>query len=294
MSSNHITVLLDEATSALKIKPDSWYVDATFGSGGHTEKILASGGCVIGLDFDLETILRGEETFSNEIKAGKLILIRENFTELDTIIKKLQDGGKVSDISGILFDFGTSTDQLMSSERGFSFTGSGTLDMRMDTRLGVTAADLLSAIPEKQLAQLFFEYGGEHDSRKIAKAIKESEERISTTKQLADIIFKVKGQQRTPLHPATKVFQALRIATNTELDNIQQALPKALEFLKKDGVIVTISFHEGEDEIVKTKFAQWEKAKKILNSKKPLTPGEDELRKNPRSRSAKLRVATKL
>ncbi len=293
--SNHITVFKNEAVAALSVIAGNWYLDATFGGGGHTAAILAQGGNVIALDFDAEAIMRGQQIFAQELAAGSLRLLRENFTEISTVVREhTMQLGMQNGLAGVLFDFGTSTDQLMSSDRGFSFTGDGELDMRMDTRLGVTAADLLSAIPEKQLAQLFIEYGGEPDAKKIAKAIKNSSEKITTTKQLVAVIAEVKGQRRGPLHPATKVFQALRIATNTELDNIRQALPQALDAVMTGGSIVSIAFHEGEDEIVKTQFALWEKANKVSSTKKPLAPSQEEVRENPRSRSARLRVAKKL
>lgn len=293
-SSNHISVLSKEVGEALAIRSGEWFVDATLGAGGHTRTILEAGGKVIAFDFDLEAIKNAESNFEEELRQQKLILVRENFTELEVVLAQLKSKQEIKNISGVVFDFGTSSDQLMDGERGFSFAGSGVLDMRMDTRLGVTAADLLSAVPEKQLAQLFFEYGGETSAKKIAKAIKAAPKKITTADQLTKVVLSVKGAQKSPLHPATKVFQALRIAVNTELDNIRQALPQAFSAVVQGGRLVTISFHEGEDEIVKTQFSLWEKAKKATVSKKPLSPTQAELTHNPRSRSARMRVATKL
>ncbi|MBU0974628.1 16S rRNA (cytosine(1402)-N(4))-methyltransferase RsmH [Patescibacteria group bacterium] len=291
---NHITVLLEEATQALLIKKGNWYIDATFGKGGHTQKILDAGGKVIAFDFDHQAIEYGNKIFASEINPGNLILIRENFSKIFPIIESLQEDCQVGDIKGILFDFGTSTEQLKSNNRGFSFDGDGPLDMRMDDRLGVQAKDLLALIHVDQLDELFRDLGGEHDSRRIAKAIKNSPTPITTSKQLTDLIIRNKGKQKSKLHPATKVFQALRIAVNTELENIMMGLPQALEILANKGRIVTIAFHEGEDREVKTTFKLWEEENKGENlTKKPVVPTAEEIKNNPRSRSAKMRIFKK-
>jgi len=291
---NHITVMLLDAVSALEVKPSKWYIDGTFGRGGHTQKILEAGGKVIAFDFDQDAINYGNEKFHSEIENGNLILIRENFSNIADVVLDLQKNNQVTKIDGILFDFGTSTQQLTSQERGFSFEGNGPLDMRMDQRLGVQAKDLLAIIPEKQLSELFRDMGGEHDAYRIAKAIKKSETPISTTKQLADLILKVKGKRSGKIHPATKVFQALRIAVNTELDNITGMLPQALNIIQDGGKIVTIAFHEGEDRIVKHTFKSWESRNLGFNtSKKPINPSQEELINNQRARSAKMRVFIK-
>lgn len=290
----HITVMLEDAVAALGIKPGKWYIDGTFGRGGHTAKILAAGGKVVAFDFDQDAITFGKEKFAAEIETGNLILIRENFSHLADTIVTLQKTNQISAIDGILFDFGTSTQQLTSQERGFSFEGDGPLDMRMDQRLGVQAQDLLVVIPENQLTELFKVMGGEIDAKRISKAIKSSKTPITTTKQLADLILKVKGRRSSKIHPATKVFQALRIAVNTELDNISDMLPQALNILKDNGKIVTIAFHEGEDRLVKHTFKSWETRNLGYNeTKKPLTPSETELSNNQRARSAKMRVFVK-
>lgn len=286
--------MLQDAVEALNVKPNYWYIDATFGRGGHTKKILEAGAKVVAFDFDQEAIQFGTKEFASQIKKGNLILIRENFANLTETISNLIKQGKVDKISGILFDFGTSTQQLTSQNRGFSFEGEGPLDMRMDQRLGVQAQDLLVVIPENQLAELFKIMGGEPDAKKIAKAIKTTKTPITTTKQLADLIIKTKGRQKGKLHPATKVFQALRIAINTELDNITDVLPQALNILSVGGKIITISFHEGEDKIVKHTFKSWESRKLgHIETKKPITPSETELSKNVRARSAKMRIFVK-
>ncbi len=284
----HRTVMLKEAVDALQIQPQAWYLDATFGRGGHTGEILNRGGQVIAFDFDQEAIEFGQEKFAAEIAQGKLILVRANFDQLTEQVKDRP-------IKGFLFDFGTSTEQLTSQERGFSFESDQLLDMRMDQRLGVTAQDLLKVLPEKQLTEVFIDYGGERESKLVAKSIKawlaQHPTETITGRTLAEIVARVKHEPRSKLHPATKVFQALRIAVNSELDSIGIALSK-LEHLAQPGTrIVTIAFHEGEDRIVKTVFANWEKqAKGHRINKEVITPNAEELEANPRARSAKMRI----
>ncbi|NCQ65471.1 MAG: 16S rRNA (cytosine(1402)-N(4))-methyltransferase RsmH [Candidatus Pacebacteria bacterium] len=293
-ANTHITVLLEEATKALLVKKDHWYIDATFGKGGHTQKILNAGGKVIAFDIDKAAISSGKEIFASSIVPGNLILIRENFAQIFPVIQSLKEDRQINEIDGVLFDFGTSTEQLKSEDRGFSFDGDSPLDMRMDDRLGVQAKDLLALIPADQLEELFRDLGGETDARKIARAIKSSPVPITTTKQLSNLILKISGKQKGKLHPATKVFQALRIAVNTELENIMMGLPQALEILAQKGRIVTIAFHEGEDREVKTTFKLWEAENKGENlTKKPVVPTAEEIKNNPRSRSAKMRIFEK-
>lgn len=292
----HLAVLLTQAIDALRIQPGYWYLDATFGRGGHTRKILLAGGKVLALDFDHQAIDWGTRHFASQIAEKKLILVRENFDQLGKIAKKLRGENKISEIKGVLFDFGTSSEQLTSTDRGLSFSGDDQqLDMRLDQRLGVKAKDLLAVLSEKQLRKIFAEYGGEKDARKIAKKIvneRKSGEQINTISQLVKIIESSKKERRRGIrHSATKVFQALRIAVNDELDNIRRALPTALDVVENSGRIVTISFHEGEDRIVKNKFKKWEQEKKgKVITKKPIKPNETEINNNPRSRSAKMRV----
>lgn len=290
MTDHHTPVLLTESLDWLQIEPDAWYLDATFGRGGHTQAILNQGGKVIALDYDQQAIEAGTTRFSEQLKNGSLKLIQANFSELTNVLADQPS------ISGILFDFGTSVEQLTDSSRGFSFQDDGPLDMRIDQNLGVTAADLLAVLDQKQLAKLFQEFGGEEQSKQIATAIVKtrSNQPITRTTQLVEIITKVKSNYHGNLHPATKVFQALRIAVNTELDNIEQALPAALQALAPTGRMVTIAFHEGEDRLAKHFLRQSEQAGlgKVL-TKKPITPSPEELATNPRSRSAKLRAFEK-
>jgi 16S rRNA (cytosine1402-N4)-methyltransferase len=290
----HQSVMLDEAINGLHIQPDHWYVDGTFGRGGHTNAILKQGGKVIAFDVDHQAIEYGQATFNQEIEQGSLYLVRENFDHLSKTILHLQNQANIPNISGILFDFGTSVDQLLDQTRGFSFDSDAELDMRMDDRLGVKAKDLLALLPENQLADLFFNQGGERFAKPIAKAIakQRTKQAITTTKQLADLISKLKPRIGK-LHPATKVFQALRIAVNTELTSIEAVLPQAFKVLHKGGSLVTIAFHEGEDRLVKHFFKHLADTNQALASEL-IQPSEQELLINPRARSAKLRIATKL
>lgn len=293
MKALHQPVLLQPSIDALQVQPNHWYIDATFGRGGHTQEILHRGGKVLALDVDQEAIEWGKYEFAQEIREKQLILVRENFAKLHEVVEQnLEEKPQ-----GVLFDFGTSADQLKDQTRGFSFEGEAELDMRMDDRLGVKAKDLLILLPEKQLKQLFIEYGGEENAGAIARRIvAEREQRpISTTRQLVELIEKVKRGQRGKLHPATKVFQALRIAVNVELESITAGLQQALELLPNQGRIVTIAFHEGEDRLAKHFFRDWEnQGKGQLLTKHPIEPTEEEIAENPRSRSAKLRGFTKL
>lgn len=292
MNEHHIPVMTAETLTGLQIKPDQWYADATFGRGGHTRLMLSEQAKVIAFDWDEAAIEYGREAFAQELADNRLLLVRESFSNLERIVKDLQKQGLVEELAGALFDFGTSTNQLMSSERGFSFEGDGPLDMRMDERLGVKASDILQAVPAQQLADMFFRYGGETHSRQIAQAIKKSKEPITTVQQLSTLIEKVKGGRRSRLHPATKVFQALRVVVNSELEEIESALPQALNLLKPGGRLVAIAFHEGEDRIAKTLFKNWDAAGKGT-AFDLITPSNEEVKDNPRSRSAKLRIFEK-
>lgn len=296
MKTNHITVLLNEAVQYLNIAKDCWYIDATFGGGGHSKQILKNGGKVIAFDFDQNAISNGQEEFKEEIQSKKLVLVNKNFTKLQETLKSLKKEFSIDEISGILFDFGTSTDQLMNEQRGFSFMGEGELDMRMDQTLGVKAKDLLTLLSEKQLTEIFFRQGGEEQARRIAKKIVENRKKglyIKTNKDLTNLIELVK-KSRNKTHPATKVFQALRIVVNDELNNIETSLPQALEVVKVGGRIVAISFHEGEDRIVKTIFKKWQaNGLGSLITKKPVVPTEQAIKENPRCRSAKMRIVEK-
>lgn len=296
----HRPVLLQEVLDILAVQAGAYYLDATFGQGGHSAAILKQGAKVIALDFDQQAIQAGQAKFKTELERGQLTLIRENFAQLTEIVDNLKKS-LTFELSGILFDFGTSSEQLMSTERGFSFSSrEEILDMRMDERLGVRACDLLKLLDEKQLANLFFTYGGEENGRRLAKEIvkvrKEDPASLEKVGTLLDIIAKVKGhKQPGRLHPATKTFQALRIVVNDELDNIKKALPAAFKLLKDSQALnkrlLCISFHEGEDRIVKTFFKNLADSNQAtLITKKALIADSEELAVNPRARSAKLRA----
>lgn len=288
----HQPVMLADTIQALAIKPDQWYIDATFGRGGHTTAILEKGAKVVALDFDQDAVEYGSSTLQKYLTTGKLLLARSNFAQLSKTVLQFADQTQ-NKFAGILFDFGTSVDQLTNQERGFSFSGTGPLDMRMDNRLGVTAAQLLAVLSEQQLADSFRDFGGEEAARAIAKAIVTTRKTtpIETTSQLVGLITRVK-RNRGKLHPATKVFQALRIIVNSELDNISEALPQARTLIQPGGRIVTIAFHEGEDRLVKHFFKAQEQAGQG-EALDLVQPDQAEVDANPRSRSAKLRVFIK-
>ncbi|MBD3250573.1 MAG: 16S rRNA (cytosine(1402)-N(4))-methyltransferase RsmH [Candidatus Pacebacteria bacterium] len=298
----HQPVLLEQAIAGLKIRPDLTYIDATFGRGGHTQALLNRGVDLIAFDFDQQAIIYGQQVFEQEITTGQLILINQNFNQLKTEIEKLRQDGKLDKpIGGILFDFGTTQDQLKSKDRGFSFDiADSQLDMRMDQNLGLKASDLLNVLSVKQLIQLFTQFGGESPglAKRIARLIDRyrgpnRENRIETAGQLVDIVKKVKTR-RSRLHPATKIFQALRIAVNDELGNIEQALPQGLELLTQTGRLVTIAFHEGEDRLAKHQLKNWQQqGQGQVLTDKPIRPDEDETDLNPAARSAKLRIFEK-
>ncbi|HSW89739.1 MAG TPA: 16S rRNA (cytosine(1402)-N(4))-methyltransferase RsmH [Patescibacteria group bacterium] len=292
-TADHIPVLAKEAIQMLSIQPGDLVVDATFGRGGHTRQILEIGATVIAFDVDKSAIEYGMRHFVREIEAKRLILVNENFEKIDEVMEKLGIKGQVS---AVLADFGVSSPQLDEGERGFSFRTDAPLDMRMDERLGVTAADLLAVLGKKELEHLFSENAQEHHAKKIAEIIVEerSKHPIRTTRQLADLIEKKIGREGH-LHPATKIFLALRMQVNDELGVIETFLPKAFEQLRTGGRMATISFHEGEDRLCK-EFMNKKEALGVgkMLTKRPIEPSDLEVEENKRSRSSKLRVIEKL
>lgn len=292
----HTPVLLSEAITALNIKPGNWYIDGTFGRGGHTRAMLENGARVVAFDVDQEAIEFGHQAFATYVTDHQLLLINENFDRVADRVSKLQTAGRVTQLFGALFDFGTSSDQLLSPTRGFGFESLAELDMRMDQRLGVKAIDLLKLIDERQLAAAFAELGGEREAKNVARFLKKyvathQQSSDLTAARIAEEIGRIKKEPRGHLHPATKVFQALRMLVNSELESIQQVLPQVRQLLQPESRIVTITFHEGEDRIIKHAFADWEKQNlgKRVN-KDVIIPSEAEQTVNPRSRSAKLRI----
>ena len=279
----HIPVLAAEVVHWLGIHPGKMYLDATFGSGGHTQKILDAGGRVIALDRDEEAIRVGQEQFASEISSGDLELVHNRFDCLETVVGR-------RNVAGVLFDLGMSTMQL-SSDRGFSF-GDESLDMRMDHALGVTAADLVNGLGRRELVKLFQTLGEEPFAARIAEAIvvRRKEKPLTHAHELARLIENTAGRHGR-IHPATRVFQALRMVVNDERGQLTRALPQAVSVLERGGKLTVISFHSLEDRIVKH-FGKEQQSDGMLESltTTPIRPSEEEVRTNPSSRSAKMRV----
>ncbi len=285
----HKPVLLKETINLLKIESNQKYLDCTLGALGHALEIAKKGGKLFGIDQDPEAIKRAKTRLENTCLKAEFKLLHCNFSNLLEAAKKFQ----VQSFSGILFDLGLSSEQIADPGRGFSFKISAPLDMRASKELSVTAADLVNGLHKGELSELFSKFGQEQYHLAIANHIVRARRSkpITTSLELADLVAKVK-KTRGKIHPATKVFQALRIVVNDELNNLKTALPQAVKLLKPKGRLVIISFHSLEDKIVKNFFKQ-NKHLKILTDK-PITPSEEELKNNPRARSAKLRAATKI
>ena len=310
----HVPVLLNEVIEQLALKPGANVIDCTLGDAGHAEKILEKivpDGKLLGIDADIEAILCAKKYLYNF--EGQVIFVRDNFVNLQKIVAEQKFGP----VNGILLDLGWSSPQFEERGRGFSFEKSDEpLDMRYglqiaDCRLqNKTAGELVNELSESELEKIFREYGEEKLSKEIAKAIKETKTEIKTVGELVSIILevyrkKLKTNKEVPwvggLHPATKVFQALRIAVNDELGVIEKVLPQAVEALAPQGRLAIITFHSLEDRIVKHFFQKasfgsgsgLSKTIKII-TKKPIVCSKEEWDANPRARSAKLRVVEKL
>ncbi len=290
----HIPVLLNEVLTCLDIRPGRTYVDGTVGGGGHARAILersSPSGFLIGLDWDGEAIERARRTLSPF--AGRFVLVEENFRYLKSVLHSLS----VAAVHGILLDLGLSTDQLEDAERGFSFRAEGPLDMRMDRRLQRSAQDLLKRLPVPELSEILRQYGEERFAHRIARAIERRRRKgpIRTSKELAETV-----EQSVPyrgrIHPATRTFQALRIAVNDEIQNLRDFLPECAGLLHPGGRLAVISFHSLEDRMVKEQIRKWAKQEGVFRilTPKPLIPTTEEVAANPRARSAKLRAAEKL
>ena len=280
MKNFHRSVLLKEVVEGLKIKKNKKYIDATLGGGGHSFEILRLGGEVLGIDTDREAIeyIKGH-------KPENLTLTRGNFRDIDKIALL----NKFDKVAGIIFDLGVSSHQIDSPTRGFSFQNEGPLDMRMDKELGVRALDLIKILTKDELYEIFTKFGEESRSWAISDAIVRARDikPIVTTTDLAKIVFRIAGQSK-------KVFQALRIVVNDELNSIMNALPKALGLLEEHGRLCVISFHSLEDRIVKRQFIEFEeKGMGKIITEKPIVPTEEEVGANKRARSAKLRIFEK-
>ncbi len=302
----HMPVLINEAVEALQVQPGKRYVDCTLGLGGHARAILekcSPSGQLLGIDADPEAIKIARIKLVQY--SGLLTLANDNFTALEKICRE----NDFFPADGILLDLGISSAQLEDAERGFSFQHEAQPDMRFSPNQVLTATDLLNILPEDRLAQLIYEYGEEHHSRQIAKLIVKNRPVVSTV-DLAHLIEQAVGGRQQKIHPATKTFQALRIAVNHELENLENALKQTINCLNRRGRLVVISYHSLEDRIVK-QFMKRETMSCLcppqipvctcghvpsfkLISRKVITPSPEEVEMNPRSRSAKLRVVERL
>lgn len=310
MYHNHIPVLLEEAIDQLIVSSDGIYVDATFGRGSHTQAILdrlSPQGRLIAFDKDPDAINYARQHFAGD---ERLAIVHSTYARMQMV---LHEAGILGKVSGILFDLGVSSPQLDNPERGFSFSRDGKLDMRMDNSQGIDAMNWLAVVDEKELADVLWEYGEEKLSRRIAHAIvtKRAEAPIATTAQLADIIKFATPKPKKPQdkHPATRSFQAIRIAVNQELSELEHGLEQAFDALAVGGRLCVISFHSLEDRIVKQFVRQYEKGEilprglpvkesafrsRLKSIGKPVKPSSEEINVNPRARSAVLRIAEKL
>jgi 16S rRNA (cytosine1402-N4)-methyltransferase len=305
----HKTVMAAEVLDALKLKPGGRYADGTLGGAGHAEGILAASsptGWLFGCDRDGAAIEAAKKRLAEKF-AGRFEIRRGNFDEMAGWIP-------AAGCDGVLLDLGVSSPQLDSPERGFSFQQDGPLDMRMDTRQTLTAAELVNGAGAEELAKIFWELGGERESRRFAKAIAHDREqrKFETTRQLAELIERLSPRRGRKAHPATKVFQALRIAVNDEMGSLKRGLEAAMSILKPGGRLAVITFHSLEDRVVKDfgrarardyaftggmdvpELREPRTPELKLITRKPVKPGGDELNENPRSRSAQLRVLEKI
>ncbi|MBI5306707.1 16S rRNA (cytosine(1402)-N(4))-methyltransferase RsmH [Candidatus Wolfebacteria bacterium] len=293
----HIPVLLKESIEILNPKEGEFFIDGTIGSGGHSAAILekiGSNGKLLGIDWDEKAIkiLKAEKLKSLK----NIILVNGNYADLPEILENINKANHSVSFKadGLIVDLGFSSTQIESSRKGFSFLRNEPLDMRYDNE-DLTAAEVVNSFSEKDLADLIFKYGEERFSRQIAKKIvdERKKERILTTFQLVEIIKKAvpKNYERGRIHPATRVFQALRIYVNQELENLETLLKNLEKILKPQGRAAIISFHSLEDRLVKNYFRQMAKEGKAeILTKKPITASDEEIKENPRSRSAKMRA----
>jgi 16S rRNA (cytosine1402-N4)-methyltransferase len=307
---NHITVLLDEAVEALAVRADGCYLDGTFGRGGHSRLILkhlGPDGRLLGFDKDPQAIATGQALAAEN---GRFVIVQRSFAELGSEVAERGLAGKVS---GVLFDLGVSSPQLDDPERGFSFLNDGPLDMRMDPTRGVSAAEFIASAAEEEIARVFKEYGEERFAKRMARAVvlRREQQPFTRTADLAEVLKVANPAWEKGKNPATRAFQGLRIHVNNELGDLEVGLQAALDALEIGGRLVVISFHSLEDRIVKLfmrKLAKGEADNLPRNlpvQHKPFEPlvkligkaqfaSEAELKANPRSRSAVMRVAEKL
>jgi len=287
----HVPVLWREAIEILNVQPDGFYVDATLGAGGHAEEILRrlERGKLLGIDRDRAALATAQERLKSF--GEKLIAMHGNFAQIDA----LHAASGFPPADGLLADLGMSSLQLEDASRGFAFSVPGPLDMRMDPTTGATAADLVNRMSERELADLIFNLGEERHSRRIARAIVKGRPYRLTT-ELAQVVTRAIPSRAAlhHIHPATRTFQALRLAVNRELECLESLLGQALGVLKPGGRLVILSFHSLEDRMVKRTFQAWQRQRQAqILTRRVVRPSEEEVRANPRSRSAKLRAAEK-
>ncbi len=287
----HVPVLLRESLEFLNVRPHGTYIDATLGTGGHAEEILKvlGQGKLLALDRDPAALAVARE----RLRAfGERLIVREgNFAQIEAI--HAASGLPLAE--GMLADLGMSSLQLEDASRGFSIHLAGPLDMRMDAHTHTTAREFVNRLPERDLADLIFKFGEERHSRRIARAIVKARP-IRTTTELAQVVTRAIPSRAGlhQIHPATRTFMALRLAVNQELENLEIFLSKALVVLVPQGRLVVLTFHSLEDRLVKRAFATWkQEGRARLLTRKVVRPSEEELRTNPRARSAKLRAAEK-
>ena len=310
MNFEHTPVLLKEAIDGLNIKEDGIYVDGTLGGAGHSLEIVKrlTSGKLIGIDQDLDAIGKAREVLKDG--SDKIILVHDNYVNIEEILSSLH----IEKVDGILLDIGVSSHQLDEEERGFSYNKDAPLDMRMDETQDFTAWDVVNKYSEEELKRIIWDYGEERWAKRIAEFIVNVRETqpIDTTLQLVDVIKKAipKKVRMEGHHPAKKTFQAIRIEVNGELEVLEKSIPKMCRLLNKGGRIAIITFHSLEDRIVKETFKELnkdcicppeipicvcDKKQEIkIITRKPITPTESEIERNPRSRSSKLRIAERV
>lgn len=295
MSYQHIPVMLSEVLENLNVKVGGNYIDCTLGGAGYTIEIakrVGEKGKVLALDMDKEAIKNAKQKIS-EAGLNNIQLVRENFKNIEKAVKKSFE--KSDEISGIVMDLGLSSFQLADTSRGFSFQHDAPLNMAFGEQAENRTEEIVNEYSLEDLTNIFLEYGEEKYAYRIAKeiVIRRRTEKITTTKQLAEIVKDAYPPRKYhKIHPATKVFQALRMETNQEIENLKTVLPVAAKLLKAKGRLVVVSFHSGEDRVVK-RFIK-ESNELMAITKRPLVPSEVETKDNPRARSAKLRSAIKI
>jgi 16S rRNA (cytosine1402-N4)-methyltransferase len=287
----HQPVLLEEVIDFLRIRPYGVYLDATIGAAGHAQAILEhlEGGRLLGIDRDPLAVAVAKQRLASF--GSKVTLMQGNFAQMD----KLHCASGFPPVDGVLADLGLSSMQLADAERGFSFNLEGPLDMRVDPAIETSAADLVNYSSERELADLIFKFGEERHSRRIARAIMRARP-FRTSTELAQVVTRAIPSRPGPhqIHPATRTFMALRLVVNQELANLEQFLAKVLKIMSQEGRVAVISFHSLEDRLVKQAFAAWQREGwATVLTRKVVRPTEREICSNPRSRSAKLRVAEK-